>query len=68
MVWHGVHLATIARQLPVLQAYWEADPALMDRRDEAYGMSPLIWACGRCGVHACSCRAVSTPPNQQGPA
>lgn len=50
MVWHGVHLATIARQISVLEAYHETDPTLLDRRDDAYGMSPLIWACGACGL------------------
>lgn len=46
MVWHGVHLATIARQINLLKEYHQTDPELLNLSDDAYGMTPLIWACG----------------------
>lgn len=41
-----MHLATIARQINLLQAYHQTDPELLNLQDDAYGMTPLIWACG----------------------
>ncbi|TFJ85332.1 hypothetical protein NSK_003380 [Nannochloropsis salina CCMP1776] len=45
MVWHGIHLSAIAKQLPAIRGYLQEDVRLIDLQDDTYGMSPLIWSC-----------------------
>ncbi|GAB5032314.1 ankyrin repeat domain protein [Nannochloropsis oceanica] len=45
MVWHGIHLSAIAKQLPAIRGYLQEDGRLIDLQDETYRMSPLIWSC-----------------------